>query len=158
MNQMLRSTVDNFPNFLIRCAWIGILMIFLNRFSRVLSSFFGGFYKISFKIVLYQEIHTYSGRGSTPSKASRPAQGVQYFYQCRIYQKQGFCMRCTNFVKIFQLLQDLPKLGLLCTNVVKRFLLMQDLPKLGLLWENDGQKISTSVGFTKIRAFEGKCG
>ena len=56
---MRKSRVDNFPNFLIRCAWIGILMIFLNRFSRVLSSFFGGFYKISFKIILYQEIHTY---------------------------------------------------------------------------------------------------
>jgi len=26
------------------------------------------------------------------------------------------------------------------------------------LWENDGQKISTSVGFTKIKAMVGKCG
>ena len=33
---MLKSTLHNFPNFMMICAWIGILMIFLNRFSRVL--------------------------------------------------------------------------------------------------------------------------
>ena len=42
---MLKSTVDNFPNFLIRCAWIGILMTFLNRFSRVFPVFLGEFQK-----------------------------------------------------------------------------------------------------------------
>ena len=55
---MLKSTVDNFPNFLIRCAWIGILMTFLNRFSRILSSFLEFFTK---KIVLYWGIRTKRG-------------------------------------------------------------------------------------------------
>ena len=44
--------------------------------------------------------------------------------------------------------------------MVKIFLLMQDLPKVGLLYEvcKCGQNISTSVGFTKSRAFVYKCG
>ena len=40
------------------------------------------------------------------------------------------------------------------------FLSMQDLPKVGLLYEvyKLCQNISTTIGFTKIRAFVYKCG
>jgi hypothetical protein len=41
-----------------------------------------------------------------------------------------------NLVKIFLVLEDLPKVGLLQPNLVKNFLVLLDLPKLGLLEPN----------------------
>ena len=50
-----------------------------------------------------------------------------YFYYYMSYQKLGFCMRCTNFVQIFQLLRIYQKQGfcMYSTNLVKIFLLLQ---------------------------------
>ena len=50
-----------------------VLHIFFCRFSSV-------------QINLCQKLLFYLGRGSTLSKASRPAQGVQYFYYFETYQ------------------------------------------------------------------------
>ena len=66
----------------------------------------------------------------------------------------------TSLVKLFLLLHELPKVGLLyevyklCQNISTTI----GLTKIRAFVYKCGQKISTSVGFTKIRAFAGKCG
>ena len=79
------------------------------------------------------------------------------FYYCKvgpIWLQYSFCMICTNLVKLFLLLQDIPKLG---TNLVKRFLLLQEYPKPGLFCAHkssqSSQNISSFAGMTKSRDF-----
>ena len=68
-------------------------------------------------------------RGSTLSKASRPAQWVKYFYYSRIYQISSFR---TNLFNIFLVLYKWPKVRLLHTNLVKIYLVPKEWRKVGL--------------------------
>ena len=61
-----------------------------------------------------------------------------------------------NLVKIFLVLWEQPKVGLLLQNLVKIFLVLWELPKVGLFPQNHTKIYSSSVGFTKSRAFAPK--
>ena len=95
---MLKSTVDNFPKFFIRCAWIGILMIFLNRFSRVLSSFLEDFTKKSYyvwKFVLFNTILNHT-------KWIRTKGDSLYIYHFKY--RHNFCLfisGCSHYGRVY---------------------------------------------------------